>query len=128
MQDALTTAIRAEFLLKCPKNLRLNGLELKCRLIADATATLDAIAAFASEPGGEQPPLLRQWLRTAGSNFSECETGSSPGEQMPVAGDGNCRLIVGSLHGSLSVDLEELRMETSSVQLEDQLIYLRTNA
>ena len=50
--EALPLAIAREFLLKRPKNFRRDGFQLEIRLIDDAAAAFDAIAALSLEPIG----------------------------------------------------------------------------
>ena len=128
VEDTVPSSIGSQFLLKRPEHFRLDHLELKRGLVEDPSATLDTVAPLATQAMREQPALVGQRLRSARCHLRERDPCLSPGDEMPSAGDGNRCLIVGPLDQPLGVHLKELRMETSPVELEDQLGNLWTNS
>src|SRR5262249_54660554 len=115
-------AVVGQLLLKRPKHLGLDWLELKADLVAHSAAASDLVGAFAFEAVGNQPPLLRQRVMGAGGDFGKREIFLiRPGDDMAGTRDVDRGLVIATLHSARAVDLKELGMQCAAVQLKHQL-------
>src|SRR5260221_691323 len=121
VQDAVLQAIDGQLFLKGPKDLWIDRFKLEAHLIAGAAAAIDMIAPLPLEPIGEQPPLLRQRMLGAGGHLRERQPLISPTYEVAGARDAHCRLVGAALDRLCFEDLEQLRMQRTTVNLKRQL-------
>jgi hypothetical protein len=120
MNEPVFFAVRGDFVVEVLKGFRRHGFNLKARLIRDAVTARQGACVLAAHAEMQQAALLGEMLIDVGDLGHE-DIGVFPRDHVARACNAYVDDRVLVLHAPLGYDVEQFRVQWSSIDLEDEI-------
>jgi hypothetical protein len=120
VEKSTFATVGEDFVVDVVKNLRAKAFELEGGLIADAVGTGQVAGVFAAKGIGEEPTFSGQFSSGLGS-LGKVNVTVFPADDVTGTGNADGQFVAVALDAPGSENVEQFRMEGSSVKVENEV-------